>query len=505
MLFPRKMLAEVGGFDVVLGDAYQSRYLLRLKASGVSAVFIESSSSYVTPPSGSADQTTIAAFANLNQCFRERQLWSQIPAVVRDLTYPSYSPVRNPELASLKTRVLDFTLKTIRDLSANATGRCPLAAFAFCLAGFEWGPANYIGSRPSELDLLRSAILDGASGISLNSLGELSLTQALAETIDDPSFRNAAARALATIQELPHHAGLRDALRRLSSPSRGSRRTSKRLSLFERLRWDFSGPSSITDDPKFRGLLRMAATNPIAFARFRSDVLDKVTELNFKTGAQYAQSFLTMSPVYEQLLPEFRRNDEIGDPKVYQYPEIGRFSAATLRYIKFLSDIETLFGSLEGMHIVELGAGYGGQCRVIMSRFKPATYTIIDLPEMLGLARRYLNSFGLEKDITFRRPFQRLPQPSADLVISNYAVSEIRRSEQDRYLNYVIKPARRGYVLYNASRLSGRIKRYTGEAPYELTDFAARIEGATIETAWPLVVDRDRDLGNALIYWQRPT
>lgn len=507
MLFPRSVLARVGGFDLSLGEAYQVRYLFRLTAAGVSGAFIKSASIYAKPPGAPADQLAIAALSNLIECLGNGQLWRHIPTVARALSASENNVEQNRELHSLKTRVIDFAFKAICELSAAS--RSPLAALALCLVGLEWGrPEPRLRPRAPLLETLHSALLNAASGLALDTLGKLSLTEALRETGGDPSFAKATKAVFKAVHEGPQFAGLRDALRHLqeSKKLRESCRSTPKLAVIERLKWKRHGPSSITDDLEFRGRLKLAATSPVAFAQFRTHVLEKITELNFEAGAQYAESFLKTSPSYQQLLPEFRRNDEVGDPASHQYPQIGRFSAATLRYIKFLSDMEILFGSLNGFHIVEIGGGYGGQCRLIMSRFKPASYTMIDLPEMLHLASRYLGTFDIDKSIAFRRPFQRLPKPSADLVISNYAVSEMKRSVQDRYLLEVINPARRGYILYNANNataLNDCVQRQTGEAPYDSASFAARIEASTIETAWPLLVERDRTLGSVLIYWNR--
>jgi len=474
-------------------------------AAGVSAAFIRArkSTKYAKPSASSADQTDIAVLANLIQCLGDRRLWPQIPAIVRPLSRERERATEDSRHLPVKTRVLEFALKTISNLSVNAATRSPLAALALCLVGLEWGRTSAAqASRSPQFETLRSAIVNGASNNSLDILGELSLTNALAEVDDDPAFTKAARNVLRAIHGQPRYKGLQDAIRRLAKGKRISDdgRTSK-VNLIERLKWKLHGPSSLSDDLELRGRLRGATSNSVAFAQFRSNVLDRTTELNYEAGAQYAESLLRMSPTYRQLLPEFRRNDEVGDPTTYQYPEIGRFSADTLRYIKFLSDMESLFGSLNGFHIVEIGGGYGGQCRLIMSRFKPASYVMIDLPEMLRLAGRYLKSFDLDKVVTFCKSLQRFSLQAIDLVISNYAVGEMRQSEQDRLLRDVIKRARRGYILYNATALSKRVERHTGEAPYELAEFAASIEGATIATAWPLLVNHDRNLGNALIHW----
>jgi hypothetical protein len=229
MLFPRSVLAHVGGFDLALGETYQPRYLFRLMAAGVSGAFIktQSASLYARPPVGSASRIAIGALANLIQCLGDRHLWRHIPSVLRLLSAVEGNVAEDREIFSLKSRIFEFTIKVISDLSANATSRSPLAAFALCLVGLEWGrPPADPSSRAPQLEALRSAILDGASGILLDNLGELSLTEALEQASGDPSFTKAAG-ALNAVHGGPQYAGLRDALRRIQEPSRNDRRPTR--------------------------------------------------------------------------------------------------------------------------------------------------------------------------------------------------------------------------------------------------------------------------------------
>jgi hypothetical protein len=260
-------------------------------------------------------------------------------------------------------------------------------------------------------------------------------------------------------------------------------------------------PSSITDSDELRLFWRLAATDAAVFAHFRRHPLTRgITELDFRTGCEYVESLLRIAPHYREAVYEFARNDAVGSPILYEFPELGRLSSATVRHIKFLADLESLFGPLDDLNIVEIGGGWGGQCRLIKSRFKPASYTIFDLHEMSMLAGRYLSELGVD-DVSFRQPHEEPPHESADLVISNYAISEMPRSGQDHYLAKVISPAARGYILYNAARLSGLILRHTGEAPYTAAEFAGRIGAATTDPQWPRLVARDRERRNTLIHW----
>ena len=139
-------------------------------------------------------------------------------------------------------------------------------------------------------------------------------------------------------------------------------------------------------------------------------------------------------------------NDRIGNPIRYYYEEFGfNIAPTTLRYIKVLADLIKLFGSLNDMDIVEVGGGYGGQCRIIHEIFKPKSYTIIDLPEAIALTERYLREFAIYPKAQFEH---------YDLFISNYAFTEIARDYQDLYIDKFINKSDRGYMTCNFYHVS---------------------------------------------------
>jgi hypothetical protein len=146
-------------------------------------------------------------------------------------------------------------------------------------------------------------------------------------------------------------------------------------------------------------------------------------------------------------LPDFARNDRVGMPFVWRY-DVGRFSGATLRYVKVAMDLLNAFGNLEGLRIVEIGGGYGGQCRVLSELVRWHAYTILDLPEVVPLARRYLGAFGTPR-VACASVAQVADESEYDVAISNYAFSELDRAAQDVYLRKVLLRSRRGYVTYN--------------------------------------------------------
>lgn len=127
-----------------------------------------------------------------------------------------------------------------------------------------------------------------------------------------------------------------------------------------------------------------------------------------------------------------------------------RISPSTLRYAKVLADLCEHFGDLNSLKICEIGVGYGGQARLALSKFpKIHTYSFVDLASVLKLTRKYLSHFP---DITAKLEFltlDKLPEQSYDLVISNYAFSELNRDIQELYAAKIIRHAKHGYITYN--------------------------------------------------------
>jgi hypothetical protein len=260
--------------------------------------------------------------------------------------------------------------------------------------------------------------------------------------------------------------------------------------------------TSLTDIREYRRCCEQAVADPANFKLFRRHpVYCSVVEgLDREIGAEAARIALDRHPDYRGLLERFRLNDSVGSPITYHYEAIGEFAPATLRYVKVLSDIEHLFGDLTGKHVVEIGGGFGGQCRVINCRFDLASYTIFDLPEAGALAKKYLAHFDIE--VSVNPPADRIPVP--DLLLSNYALSEVRRSDQDAYRESVVADARCGYMIWNelASRKLSRKRLAKNHQPYSAEEFCSMIAGGQIASTPPLLLTDDLKRANRLIYWR---
>lgn len=209
--------------------------------------------------------------------------------------------------------------------------------------------------------------------------------------------------------------------------------------------------TSISDEGAYLAFCARAAADSAVFQTFRREpvyvqTLEHVTE---QQGREYLRIIRRDSP---HLLTEFlelcRANDRFGSPTTCEYPGIGAISPVTLRYLKVLSDLERHFGDLTDKRVIEIGVGYGGQCSLVLRRWRVRSYVLVDLEPALALARRYLTALGVENGLDFKPP-NFLVARDHDLCISNYAFSELARDIQDRYARLAVSSASRGYLTCN--------------------------------------------------------
>lgn len=262
---------------------------------------------------------------------------------------------------------------------------------------------------------------------------------------------------------------------------------------YERLVKAFSrGGSSISDTHEYLDICERAATTD-AFDRFRRDVnyMAILEHVSRRLGGDYLQ--LAASAGLPNDVIERLATDDTGSPLRYFYPGFGDapLSSTVLRYLKVATDVQRLFGDWAGWTIAEIGIGFGGQCRVMRELHTPGHYILFDLPPVLALAERYLSESGAGTSglalVDGRDP----QHAECDLLISNYAFSELTRPVQEMYLDRVIATARRGYVTYNQISPDHM-------GTLSLDEFVRRVPGAKVMDEQPLTA-----AGNAIVYWDR--
>jgi putative sugar O-methyltransferase len=179
-------------------------------------------------------------------------------------------------------------------------------------------------------------------------------------------------------------------------------------------------------------------------------------------------------------IEQFKQNDIVGKPALFDSKEYGLISPNTLRYINSLCDIHENFGNLNDKDIVEIGVGYGGLCHILSTFYELNSYRLVDLPNVVLLATKYLNQLGVDNIVIERNTEEvnliwedegakeelklsitetvnknrrmvsvDLQPPSFDLFISEFCLSEMDDEKIDNLYDQYIQFSKNIYIFSN--------------------------------------------------------
>lgn len=140
----------------------------------------------------------------------------------------------------------------------------------------------------------------------------------------------------------------------------------------------FSAPSSrkkkarcVSDQKVFTELCTKAACQDKSFSQFKRDPFFTLFAENtsVEEGLVCLELIRARYPDLLSHMEQFRQNDDLGSPITASFDTIGSISPTTLMYMKILGELRKEFGDLENMRIIEIGGGYGGQCKIISDLF----------------------------------------------------------------------------------------------------------------------------------------
>lgn len=197
---------------------------------------------------------------------------------------------------------------------------------------------------------------------------------------------------------------------------------------------------------RYLSVCRAAITDDNVFNNFRNDPFyTAVCEHTSEEIGRNCYEEIKKNNKWLLLIDELYK-DRVGNPeKIYQFGK-NYCPASIMQYVWQVSNIINKIGSLHDFKICEIGGGYGGLCRIIKQLFD-VQYTIIDLPEVIKLQKKYLNEFGIEASFNTSEDYD--TGIVYDLIISNYALSEVGEPIQTKYLNEIVYKAKHGYLTIN--------------------------------------------------------
>lgn len=253
--------------------------------------------------------------------------------------------------------------------------------------------------------------------------------------------------------------------------------------------------TSIADaDVEYKVFCQFAQHNEDAFAHFRRHpAMVRIHQhVSYQEGEKYLEIIKSEYGELVAYFPLFHENETIGDPVIASFGENLFFSPTTLRYIKTVGELRHLFGPLSSMKILEIGPGYGGLCNLIAKVDSFSEFALVDLPECIGLAQKFLDRAKVA-NVRSIYPSD-LVEEKWDLVISNYAFSECDWRVQDFYFEKILKNAKRGYLTCNYHGKNFGVSSYAKHAFF--MKLKAVHPSACILDENPLTAQ-----GNCLIIW----
>jgi len=155
----------------------------------------------------------------------------------------------------------------------------------------------------------------------------------------------------------------------------------------------------------------------------------------------------------DKKLARFRKNlSKVGSPRVYYYPQLGWISPTVIRYLYVNQRILDLFSSKGVQKVGEIGIGFGGQFAITSKSMRLTEYSMYDLPVVLSLSERTLGNANLLNGSFKQQSIDPVIPNSFDLVISNYAFSELPAEVQRDYISKIFKNTPCGYLTMNSGR-----------------------------------------------------
>ncbi|MBS0604689.1 MAG: putative sugar O-methyltransferase [Verrucomicrobia bacterium] len=257
-----------------------------------------------------------------------------------------------------------------------------------------------------------------------------------------------------------------------------------------------NSPRCIYDQTVFAKCFETAACDDVRFAQFKRDPFFNLLweNLSKEEGEKWLRQIESEYPLMVEKFDRFKESDKIGSPRVYDFGKAGEFSPTTLRFAAIAGDLKSRLGSWSGQKVVQIGAGYGGLCRILSEVDSFGSYTLVDLPSQLALAKKYLEGFGIQ-GVLYLTPEELPKDERYDLVVSDMAFSEYNRSYQELFFDRVLSRSRSGFLIGHV------FPKHFGVVPLSIDEIKGRFDKNGKFLSWEFqepTIERE----NYFIFWK---
>jgi hypothetical protein len=217
---------------------------------------------------------------------------------------------------------------------------------------------------------------------------------------------------------------------------------------------------SDSDSAPYTTFVASTILNEKKLNNFRTDYRYRLIleHVDFKLGYKYQRLLTPATFDFYRMNPNLFNLSKVGSPRTFYYSDLGWISPTIIRYLYVDQKIHELFGDANIQRMAEIGIGFGGQFAVTSASFNLKEFSLYDLPVVLDLAEKTLDKAELSSSIFEKKSINPVESENYDLVISNYAFSELPRDIQRDYIFKMLGKSRCGYITMNSGRsdVSGR-------------------------------------------------
>lgn len=139
--------------------------------------------------------------------------------------------------------------------------------------------------------------------------------------------------------------------------------------------------------------------------------------------------------------------------------DLNMVSPSSLRYISVGVDINRIFKykANQELNVIEIGCGYGGQSIALSKIVSIKNYTYVDLKEVNKLIEKYVSMNKVSFSYQTKTLFHDFDD-NYDLIISNYAFSELPKRLQKMAYTKILSKSKNGYMINNSFYFSKNYK-----------------------------------------------
>ncbi len=197
-----------------------------------------------------------------------------------------------------------------------------------------------------------------------------------------------------------------------------------------------------------------AASDTEIFSNFRNlpDYKNILEHVDKDLAIKYYRNIKQISSLSDQdIFKICDKLSKVGKPELVKIINTQNpISTSSLRYLNVALQIKREFKQKKFERVIEIGPGYGGQSIILEEFFMIDHYSFIDLPEVNELIKKFVgassvnftyNTGILEGDFNDKK---------YDLVISNYAFSELNSKLQKKAINEIINNSKFCFMINNS-------------------------------------------------------